>query len=457
MDSTGAVHPVLAESARFLEDGLTLDIDLADDRHFHDGSKVTAFDVAASHDVLKNAGRASAYDGRMPDVVSITAIDESTVRVRLTHADPDYAWQLTFPVVPAASLQASAENPLTVLPGTGRFMIESHEPGKGMVLKAIGSATDRDVEGVTVIHVLELKDRGAAMRAFENDEIDLIDLPPEDYPEYRLRNGLRLERFFSDHYLFISFNTREGSLLANKDRLAVVKALSHDPRMMPDPETAGIQPARVPILPDSFLWENTPTDDPDRRLIYALDRTVPEKVMSAYVTARRKLVILAPQEDPLRAELADRFRELLNEHQIESEVRILANDAYLAERSAGQYDILMAQAVVTDPMDPRWLVGLEADESVAGSEWLSRSGLDGHEEAASEINRCFAAGASTASGWSTLASALREAGETGPFTGIGFRYRALLTGHRVIGQPRPHRQYLLEGIEDIWIWSTFSS
>lgn len=457
MDSSGAVFPALADSARFLEDGFTVEIQMAEGRRFHDGSPVTAPDVAASYAFVQSAGATSAYAGRLPDITNVTAVDDRIVRVSLSRAQPDYAWQLTFPIMPAAALQKSAANPLTILPGTGPYAISEYVPGTGMTLKAVETAAVDTKNQVETILVREMNHRSEAMRAFENDEIDLIDLPPEDYPEYKLRNGLRIERYFSGQYLFLSFNTSPGALLENAGRLALVKAISQDGRLMPDHEAFGLEPARVPVLPDSLVWARTPVDDPDRRQIYAAGSSESAMISSAFSTTRKKLVILAPQEDSLRTLLALRLKDLLDEYQIGSDVRILTNEAYLAERSAGQYDILMAQAVVLNPMDPRWLVGPAADQAVVGSEWLPRKGLDGHEAAAADVYRCFAAGTAMASEHVDLASVLRTVGDTGPFTGIGFRHAALLSGHRVIGQVRPHRENLFEGIEDIWIWSTFSS
>jgi len=403
---------------------------------------------------MRLAGANSAYAGRLPDIAGITALDTVTIRVALTRPQPDFAWQLTFPVVPAAGLLESAAKPMTILSGSGPYMISGYQAGSGLTLTV--SERQPDWEKRTVRHILvrEYKDSHDAMKAFEKDEIDLIALSPEDYPVYAIRNGLRLNRFWSDQFVFIAYNNRPGTLLENTGRLAFVKALCQDDRLIEDNDALGLYPAAAPVFPDSLVWTGIPSEQTDRAWLYRSTAQQPIDPRLAYGTTRRALVILAPDQDPLRSELAKRLSALLAEHKILSEVRILPSDAYFAARLAGQYDILMAQAVVPTSVDPRWLIGPSADGSVPGSELLSRTGLAGYPDVMTAIDNLYREGTASLAGKAELAGLLRQACEKGPFTGIGFRYAALGSGHRVRGQVRPQARNLFEGIEDLWIWST---
>lgn len=454
IDSSGAAVPLLAGSAAVSQDGMSVDISLVPGRVFHNGKPVTAQDAVASYNALRLAGANSAYAARLPDIAGITALDAATIRVVLARPQPDYAWQLTFPVIPAAGLTESAAKPMTILPGSGPYMISAYQAGTGLTLSVSERQPDWEKRTVRRILVREYKDSHDAMKAFEKDEIDLIGLSPEEYPVYAIRNGLRLDRFWSDQFVFVAYNNRPGTLLENTGRLAFVKALCQDERLIADSDALGLYPAAVPVFPDSLVWTGIPTEQPDRAWLYRSTAQQPLDPRLAYGTTRRALVILAPDNDPLRSELAKRVSALLAGHKILSEVRILPSDAYFAARLAGQYDILMAQAVVPGSMDPRWLIGPSADGSVPGSELLSRTGLAGYPDVMAAIDSLYREGTAKLAGKAELAGLLRQACEKGPFTGIGFRYAALGSGHRVRGQARPQARNLFEGIEDLWIWST---
>ena len=173
-----------------------------------------------------------------------------------------------------------------------------------------------------------------------------------------------------------------------------------------------------------------------------------------YPASRQVLVILAPQDDVLRIALANRLKAVLAERGVTAEARVLPLEAFQAARNAGQYDILVAQAITPGTADPRWLLGTAPDPCVAGSETLPRLGMNGYPAISAEVDRLFAGGSLAAASKSGLLSILNEAARLGPCTGIGYRYAALASGSRVIGQPRPQAHALFEGIEELWLWST---
>ena len=103
-------------------------------------------------------------------------------------------------------------------------------------------------------------------------------------------------------------------------------------------------------------------------------------------------MILAQAGDKLLEELAARLQTLLLERGATAEVRLLAATDYEAARVAGQYDILVAQAVLGSAADPRWLLGQNPEPGIPGSEVLPRIGLEGYTAVSAEIDRLFAGG-----------------------------------------------------------------
>ncbi len=471
--SNGEARPVLAEpgSLNTAANGYSLTLRLAADRRFHDGSPVTAGDVAASFAVLQAAGSASAYNSLLPEVVGITAADDTTLTISLNKPQPDIGAQLTFPVIPAEALATNAADPLAVLPGTGAYRISSYTPAKGLRLQAdTNNPAGRDAVA-REIEVIELQDLHTALTAFERDGIDLAGLPAKIYPFYALRSGMKLERYATNQYVFISFRSDAGAPLADSNRLRFVKAASRDPRILADSEQLGLQTAAVPVHPDSSLWKSTAGNSREFIDLYqpgALAQTGKDGTggtggpagdadpagPAAYPATRTPLVILAQTEDKLLEELTVRLQAVLAEGGAATEVRLLPATEYETARTAGQYDILVAQAVTGNTADPRWLLGQNSEPGIPGSELLSRNGLAGYTAVSAAIDRLFAGGSEIAADSPDLLPLLTEAANLAPFTGIGFRYAALASGSRVLGQPAPQANKLYEGIEELWLWST---
>lgn len=456
LSSNGNAKPVLAEpgSLNIASNGYSLTVRLAADRRFHDGSVVRAGDVAASFAALRTAGQASAYNSLTPDIASITADDDSQLTISLNKPQADIAAQLTFPVIPAAALAESAADPFALLPGTGPYRFSDYSPEKGISLQADDNNPVGKFAIVREIKVIELPDLHAALTEFERDGIDLAGLPAEIYPSFALRSGLKLERYATHQYVFFSFRTQAGAPLADTSRLRFVQAVSRDPKILEDAEQLGLQTAAVPVHPDSSLWKSTAGNSQSFIGLYQPGRLAQPDNSLTYPTTRAPLVILVQAGDELLEVLAARLQTLLSEHGARAEVRLLAATDYEAARIAGQYDILIAQATLGTAADPRWLLGQNPDSGMPGSELLPRNGLEGYTAISTEIDRLFAAGTEIAAENPALLSLLTEAIELAPFTGVGFRYAALASGSRVLGQPAPQTNKLYEGIEELWLWST---
>jgi peptide/nickel transport system substrate-binding protein len=84
-NAKGTVDPSLAKSWEISPDGLTYTFKLRDDVKFHDGNPLKASDVVYSFNRLKTIGEGYGYLVT-PDVVSVTAVDDTTVEFKLNKA-----------------------------------------------------------------------------------------------------------------------------------------------------------------------------------------------------------------------------------------------------------------------------------------------------------------------------------------------------------------------------------
>ena len=90
----------LAESWQLSTDGLILDIKLRDGVMYHDGTSLSASDVAYTIDAVQKAQNRGVYGGNVENIDSTKTVDRLNIRLILRKADPDLLTKLTFPILP---------------------------------------------------------------------------------------------------------------------------------------------------------------------------------------------------------------------------------------------------------------------------------------------------------------------------------------------------------------------
>ena len=123
-----SVQPGLATSWDISDDGLTYTFNLADGVTFHDGSAMTAEDVAASLRRVQNEEMASPLASRISPITAINVVDDGAIALSL---DAPFAPILTslagIAIVPA-EMEMDAEALQQVPVGTGPFKFEEWVP-----------------------------------------------------------------------------------------------------------------------------------------------------------------------------------------------------------------------------------------------------------------------------------------------------------------------------------------
>src|SRR5262245_48681844 len=129
----GTLVPDLASRWTVSDDGKTWTFELRDDAYWHDGTPVTAADVAFTIHTLQDPDysgpRSSSWAG-----VSVQPVGERTVQFTLDTPIGGFLQAATQPIAPSHLL---ADIPVASLPdaafgqqpvGSGRFVLESHKP-----------------------------------------------------------------------------------------------------------------------------------------------------------------------------------------------------------------------------------------------------------------------------------------------------------------------------------------
>lgn len=172
--------PSLAESWEVQNNGKTWIFHIRDGVYFHDGRKLTAYDVKASMDVIKQLAQSGNADNEKGlywlmvgnDTISgvLTsweAEDELTLRVQTSRPYYGVLYAMTFPVVQAQS--AYDENP----PGTGPYRVDYYTPGEKLALTANLNWWGQ-TPYISSIDAICYQTDEAALQAFEDEEIDIL-------------------------------------------------------------------------------------------------------------------------------------------------------------------------------------------------------------------------------------------------------------------------------------------
>ncbi len=439
LESDSSVQPVLCSSWEISANGFFLTVHLTADARFHDGTWVTAQDVKASFDAIK-ADAHSPFFERLARIDSATVLNPETLRFGLAQPGFFALYALTFPVIPAAA--ATAENPpASNIPGTGPYRLRSQSDAPVSVLERVG-ASGR----IRTIRLVEQVDVRAAVSAMEDDLIDLIELDAAAFRLYQQRQDLSLYHYAGSAYLFFALQAEQGQPLADPDRFAQVRMVLDRVRSSADSTTAAWSATALPASPLSCVL-----DGGDVRVTYP--EVAAENTADAW-SETRALVLLYPENDPLRADLAAQTISALEKASIPAQaVGIEAQS--LAERLAARtFDVALLSASLSFVPDPTWLYIPDGTLTIPGMENLPLASPwpESFHSAVDDLRHATAR-LSPGPDWRQVRNALVACAQTAPVIGIGFIREGILAGHRVKGQFASIRDNPYFGINEVWVWS----
>ncbi|EHK86089.1 ABC transporter substrate-binding protein [Saccharomonospora azurea] len=194
---------------------------LRDDVRFHDGTPLTARDVKASLERVRDAG--TAQSALWTSVVEVEAPDDHTVRVVTEEPLGTLPVNLTLMfILPADKMDSDGffRKPI----GSGPFRVESFTPSATLELAAAdywgGKPT---LERAALPHIPETSSQITALRTGELDV--LWPVPPDQIRQLDGRDGITLETVPSYAYYFNWFNCGREPFTDPRVRRALWKAV----------------------------------------------------------------------------------------------------------------------------------------------------------------------------------------------------------------------------------------
>jgi len=220
------IVPSLATDYEISEDGLTYTFTLAEGVTFHGGGDLTASDVVASYNQVRNDESLIGH-AELARVVAVDAPDDRTVVLTLDRPDQNLLFSLTGPA--GLVFDEGDETDLkTRANGTGPFTLEDWTQGDGLTL-ARNPDYWGDPAGVSIVEVSYIPDFTAGVNAALDGSLDVLTaVQPDLAPQLEGVNGFALTTGKTTDKGTLAFNNAAPPLDDVRVREALRLAIDHD-------------------------------------------------------------------------------------------------------------------------------------------------------------------------------------------------------------------------------------
>lgn len=245
-DAQGNPIPAAATSWDVSEDKLTYTFHLDEGMTFHDGTPVTAEDVAFTYTTIADPN----YDGPRGTVVNdmvgveayrageadsvegIKVIDPLTISFTITEPNVQKIWDFVYGILPQhvykydnwESFKSTMNNPV----GSGILKFEEFKVGEYVRMSRFDDyhLDKTKLDGV----VIKLQPTETATAAFAAGDIDLVN-PPANLESYDIMTSTGLgvvQEFTGNGYNYVGFNLRNPKLSDKRVRQALAYGLNRE-------------------------------------------------------------------------------------------------------------------------------------------------------------------------------------------------------------------------------------
>ena len=330
--------PVLCESYEWDEKGLVCTLTLRQDVTFHDGTALTAEDVAAT---LRRAMASERYGYRLRGMAGVAADRSGRVRITLSAPNQGLPALLDIPIVKRGT------EDLAVPTGTGPYRL-AEDGGSLVPHESWWQGKALPLASIPLVHA---KDRDTARYLFSSRRVQLLTVDPTD--DLAAVTGQSQSTARPTSILqFIGFNTGEGSVFASPSaRAAFSRGIPRE--TLVSAQLAGLAlAAEFPVSPLSSLYPA------DLALGYDKDVTLAALRAAGQGTGQqRELTLLVNGEDRFRLTSAQFIAENLSLLDWKIVVQALPWEEYLAALEAGAFDLYYGEVRLTADWDLTDLLG----------------------------------------------------------------------------------------------------
>lgn len=352
IDESGKVVPVLAGSYTLSGSGKQITVTIKDGVKWHDGTNLTAEDVAYTLSRMRDSG--GLYGKLSKRIHSFTASDKNTVIINFESKEPSPAHLLTFPIVHRNSSYSEKADFKPV--GTGSYKFVS-KGGTEIVLEPNAEWHMGDVSERKII-VKILKDKNAVLEAFNVGEIDAITSEEVSGGTVTQKSNSISKTMVSEKLVFLGFNTQSPAVSSQAIRKAINGNLDRKKIVEQDAYGRGV-PAELSIDPTSWymsgenkekLSENYSADLMEREGYVIKD--------GAYHKDDVKLTVrlLVNADNSERTNLADSIAGALRASGFDVVVEKTSYEEYGAKITNDDFDMFVGETEASKNLNPATLL-----------------------------------------------------------------------------------------------------
>lgn len=263
IDGQGMIQPALAESWEIDDTGRTYTIKLRTDVKWHNGDSFTSADVKTTFDRIRELKklRLKDYESGFPEFDNIQnyeALDEHTFTISLFKPDADFLYQMNRGILSMSFIEASKTSKTTeqTTPefiGTGPFKVVS-KTRDTVSLKRNDEYFGKKPY-IEEINIKIYPDNTSVKEAFNNRDIDIINIESEDWNIFHEMEDVYLLQYPSRYFEFVAMNLNNPILSDIKVRQAILMGIDRD-RILQDTTLGRGLVIDGPILPYSWAFNS---------------------------------------------------------------------------------------------------------------------------------------------------------------------------------------------------------
>lgn len=322
-----SAEPDLAESWNASDDLTEWSFRLRRGVTFHDGSALTASDVAASFAAILDEATGSPARRNTGPIEKVSAPDDSSVVFRLSVPYADLPVALTNPpakVVPAAVIESGLERLDTAAIGSGPFRLASIEPDRLVVLERNDSYYDKARPYLDRIEMVVYPDITAEGSALVAGDVDLMmAAQPAEFARFEGAPGVVPMRVETGQFLSVNMRCDEGPFADMRVRQALGMTVDREAMVARVAQGYGRPGNDTPIAPVHRYHADLPLKKRDIAGARALlaEAGYPDGLDLTLTVSDRRT----------RTELADAISEMAKEAGFNISVRKIPHAVFLEE------------------------------------------------------------------------------------------------------------------------------
>lgn len=205
-----ATTPALASMAELSPDKTEMTITLRDDVTWHDGKALSAADVVFTIQAMQDKGTASTEAGRVSFIKGVTAVDDSTVRLKFARPEARPEDKLLFKILPAHAFSGGTavkrSDPFRTKPvGTGAWRLTKYNEDNSISFSRNGDY--RDTVGLSEVTMREVSDKNYQAKLLLYESLEgLVRVLPRDLALLQNNRKVELYPYQTNSWWYVGFN-----------------------------------------------------------------------------------------------------------------------------------------------------------------------------------------------------------------------------------------------------------